>query len=115
LYRGISYFKKGYQPRTNIVKDEKGDLVADFHSILAGWRNYFSQLLNVHGDNDIRPTEIHTAEPPVPEPNAFEVEVVIEKLKRHKSPGNDQIPAELIKARSSKICSEIHKLINCLE
>jgi hypothetical protein len=27
--------KKGYQPRTNIVKDEKGDLVADSHSILA--------------------------------------------------------------------------------
>jgi len=29
LYRGINYFKKGYQPRCNIVKDEKGDLVAD--------------------------------------------------------------------------------------
>jgi hypothetical protein len=27
LYRGISDFKNGYQPRTNIVKDEKGDLV----------------------------------------------------------------------------------------
>ena len=26
---GISDFKKGYQPRTNIVKDEKVDLVAD--------------------------------------------------------------------------------------
>ena len=41
LQRGIKYFKKGYQPRTSIVKDEKGDLVADSHSI-------FSQLLNVH-------------------------------------------------------------------
>ena len=29
--------------------------------------------------------------------SAFEVEVAIEKLKRHKSPGIDQIPAELIK------------------
>jgi len=42
---GISDFKKGYQPITNIVKDKKGDLVADSHSILARWRNYFSQLL----------------------------------------------------------------------
>jgi hypothetical protein len=33
LYRGINDFKKGYQPRTNVVKDEKGDLVADSHSI----------------------------------------------------------------------------------
>jgi len=53
LYRGIYDFKKGYQPRTNIVKDDKGDLVADSHSILARWRNYFSQLLNVHGVNDV--------------------------------------------------------------
>jgi hypothetical protein len=47
--------------RRAIVKDVKGDLVADSHRILAGWRNYFSQLLNVHGVNDIMQTEIHTA------------------------------------------------------
>jgi len=54
LYRGINNFKKGYLPRTNIVKDKKGDLVADSHSILA----CFSQLLNVHGVNDVSQTEI---------------------------------------------------------
>ena len=48
LYRGINDFKKGYQTRTNVVKDEKGDLVAVFYSIVASWKNYFSQLLNVH-------------------------------------------------------------------
>jgi hypothetical protein len=31
------------------------------------------------------------------EPSAFEVEMGIEKLKRHKSAGFDKIPAELIK------------------
>jgi len=99
LYRGINDFKKGYQPKTNIVKDEKGDLVADSHSILARWRNHFSQLLNIHGVNDVRKTEIHTAELLVPEPSAFEVELAIEKLKKsHKSPGTDHIPAELLKA-----------------
>jgi hypothetical protein len=35
LYREISGLKKGYQPRTNIVKDQKGDMVADSHSIVA--------------------------------------------------------------------------------
>ena len=39
LYRGINDFKKGYQPRTNIVKDDTGDLVANSHSILARCRN----------------------------------------------------------------------------
>ena len=47
MYRGINDFKKGYQPRTLIVKNEKGDLVADSHSIMTRCRNYFSQLLNV--------------------------------------------------------------------
>ena len=36
LCRGINDFKKGYQPRTTIVKDEKGDLAADPHSIRRG-------------------------------------------------------------------------------
>jgi len=35
LYRGINDFKKWYQPRTTIVKDEKGDLVEDPHGIMA--------------------------------------------------------------------------------
>jgi hypothetical protein len=34
LYRDINDFRKGYQPRTIIVKEEKGDLVADSHSII---------------------------------------------------------------------------------
>ena len=68
------------------------------HGILARWRDHFSQVLNVHGFNDIRQTEIHTAKLPVPEPSAVEFEMAVEKLKRHKSPGIDQIPAELIKA-----------------
>jgi hypothetical protein len=77
LYRGISGFKKGYQPRTNIVKDEKGDLVADSHRVLASWMNYFSQLLNVHGVSDVRQTEICTVERLVPEPNDFDVEMAV--------------------------------------
>ena len=77
LYRDINDFKKGYQPRCNIVMDEKGDLVADSRSIVGRWRNYFSQLFNVHGVKDVRQAETHTAEPLVPEPSAFEVELAI--------------------------------------
>ena len=97
LYSGINDFKKGYQPRCNIVKDEKGDLVADSHNIVDRWRNYYSQLFIVHGVKDVGQAEIHTAEPLVPDPSASEVELAIDKLKSHKSPGIDQIPAELIK------------------
>ena len=111
MYRDTCDFKKGYQPRTNIYN---GDLVTDSHIILAKWRNHFSQHLNVHGVNYFRQTETHTAEPLVPEPSACEVDMAIEKLKRQKSPGVDQIPAEVIKAEDRTIRSEIHKLINSI-
>ena len=82
LYRGINDMKKGYQPRTRIVKDEKGDLVADSHTNMARWRNYFSQIMNVNGVSDVKQAEIHTAEPLGPEPRVLEVELAIEKLKK---------------------------------
>ena len=70
-----------------------------------------SPRLNVHGINDVRQTETHTAEPLIPEPSASELELAIEKLKIHKSPGTYQIPAKLIKAGGGTIRCEIHKLI----
>ena len=93
LYRDINDFKKGYQPRNNIVKDESCDLVSNSHSILATWKNYFSQLLNVHGVNDVRQREIQTAELLVPDTSAFEFELAIEELKIHKPPRIAHIPA----------------------
>jgi len=41
------------------VKDKKGDLVTDCHSLVARWRNHFSQLLNVHGVNEVRHNNTH--------------------------------------------------------
>jgi C4-type Zn-finger protein len=49
LCRDINDFKKDYQPRTNIVNDEKSNVVVDSHNNLARCRNYFSQLLNIYG------------------------------------------------------------------
>jgi hypothetical protein len=84
-------FKKGYQPRTKLVKDENDDLLADSHSILNRRKSYFCELLNIHGINDVRQTEVHVAEPIVTESSFFK--------------------AELIQAGGNTLCSEIHKLI----
>jgi hypothetical protein len=76
--KNIWDFNVGYQPWTKIVKS---DLVTDSHSIWLGGEtislNYW-----IPGVNNIRQAEIHTAETLVPEPNATEVEMAIEKLKR---------------------------------
>ena len=114
MYRGINDFTKGFQPRTYIVKDEKGDLVTDCHSILAGWMNHFSQLLNVYVLHVGRQTEIHTAERLVPEQSAFEFEMAIEKIRK------DTNHYVLIKyqqnglRQEAVLRSEIHKLINSI-
>jgi len=57
--RDINKFKKGYQPRTNLVKDENGDLLAYSQNILNRLQNYFCQLLNVLSLNDLSQTEMH--------------------------------------------------------
>jgi hypothetical protein len=58
------------------------DLLADCRSILARWRNNFSQILNIRSFNDVRLNKIRSAEPLVPEPSAFEVEMAVEDLRR---------------------------------
>ena len=68
----------------------------------------------MHGVKDVGQTEIHTAEPLVPDPSASEVQLAIDKLKSHKSPGIGQIPAELIKVGGTTLCLEIHKLITAI-
>jgi len=98
LYRGNNDFNLEYQPRCNRLKDENVDIVADSHIIVVKWRNYFSQLFNVHGVKDVKQATLVT------EPSAFEFELAIGKLKSHKSPGINEIPAELIKVGCGTIC-----------
>jgi hypothetical protein len=134
LYRGINEFKKGYQPRSDLVKDENDDL-ADSHNIFCWCKNYFFQLLFssviiqllklfsysfsyyyysviVHSVSDVRQIEIHTAEPSVPDPSPFEGEIAITELKKYKLPGSDEILSELMQGGSETLCSVIHKFIN---
>jgi hypothetical protein len=96
------------------MKDENGDLPADSQNILNKWKNYFSQLLNVHNISDVRQIEVHMAEPLVPGLSRLEVEIAIADLKKYKSPGSDQILAELIQTGGKTLLSAIHKLINSI-
>ena len=94
-----------------MIKNENEELLFDSNSINR-WKNYFNQLLNVVKGNDMGEIQIQTAEPLIPEPTLLEVEVAIEKLKKkYKSPGIDQIPAELIQDGGNSLLTEIYKLV----
>jgi hypothetical protein len=47
----------------------------------------------------------------VPDTNPFEVDLAIEKIKSHKSPGINQIQAELINAGGRTVRSDIHSFM----
>jgi hypothetical protein len=111
LCRGINEFKRDYQPGNNLVHNENGDLFADSH-ILNKWEKYISQLLNVHNVSEVRHIKVHRGETLVPGPSHLGVGIAIAMLKKYKSPGSEQIPAELIQARGEILLSAIHKLIN---
>jgi hypothetical protein len=62
------------------------------------WKNYFTQLLDIYRVNEVRQIEIHKAQQLVPDPSPSEVKTAIATLKKHKSPGGNHIPAEMIQA-----------------
>jgi hypothetical protein len=72
------------------------------------WLNH---LLNVRNVGDVRHKQVHTAEPLVPGPSHLKVEIVIEKFRKYKSPGSDQISAELIQAGCKTLVRSINSLI----
>jgi hypothetical protein len=72
------------------------------------------ELLNGHSDSDVKQTEIHKIEPILPGPSRLEFAITIAKLKEYKSPGSDQIPAELIQSGGEMLPSAIHKLITSI-
>jgi hypothetical protein len=61
-----------------------------------------------------RRIEVHTTEPLVPCSSRLEVEITIAKLKKYKSPGSDQISAELLLAGCKILLFANYKLINSI-
>jgi hypothetical protein len=76
--------------------------------------SYLSQLLNVHNISDVREIEIHKTKPLVPGPIHLEFEIAIAKVKKYKSPGSNQIPAELFQAVGETLVSVIQKFITSM-
>jgi hypothetical protein len=64
--------------------------------------------VGTHQVGGVRQTERHIAEHVGLEANVSEVKIVIGKLRSYKSPGVDQVPAELIEGGGEIVRSEIH-------
>jgi hypothetical protein len=103
-----------FQPRSNLIKKENGDLLVGSNTIVNSWRSYFSQLLNGHDVSDVNQIKIHTADPLVHGSSHFEIEIASAKLRIYKSLCSVQILAELYQAGDEILVSVIHKLITSI-
>jgi hypothetical protein len=57
----IIEFSKGYQVRSNLVKDDNGGRLADFYRILNGCKYHLSQFFNLSAADDFRQMVAYTA------------------------------------------------------
>jgi hypothetical protein len=110
MFKGINEFKKGNQTYASVIMKHDGIIVTGITSILSRWEKFFSNFLNVNQNTNHEGSEEYTAEPDIPEHNLIEIELAIEKLKKHKFTGLDHIPSELIQAVGGELYEEIHKL-----
>ena len=99
-----------FQPKQLAIKDHQGATLTDPDKIIDRWKEYGEKLFDAPSASNSPlppPQEDIVAEPP---PLRSEVEYALKKLKSNKSPGLDNIPAELIKAGGPSMINAVHKL-----
>jgi hypothetical protein len=112
FYRDINKLRKDFKPRLTIRESKSGDIITEKGDILNRWKDRFHELLNSM-EQEQEPTTIQdhnytNEEESVP---TIEVEMVVQKLKKLKAPGMDNIPAELFKYGGNEIIKHILTII----
>lgn len=112
FYKAISSEKRGH--RTNSIhtlRDNQGRMIIDGREITEEWKKYFRDLLNIIQEEQHKEEIYITADMPVKNPSFEETQRALNKLKNHKAPGTDGIPAELLKYGGDALHRRIHQLI----
>jgi len=116
FFRKCRSIKEGFKAKTNIFKDAHGCLITEESNIVEEFRKHFKELLSTTNE-DVHPEEYqehttnYSVQPELPEPEYEEIKQIIKSLKNNKTPGEDNINAELIKTANPKLISKIWLLI----
>ena len=116
-YNIIKSLTKTFQPKAVVIKDENGNVLTESRQILDRWKRYSENMFA--NTSEPKQTAVDNKESYTDtelEPLRIEVEWAINSLKDRKSPGCDEITAEMIKANGEagityyhKICTKIWK------
>jgi len=106
-----------WKPKCFVVEDKDGNLLTQAEDVTERWRQYCDELYNHKAntsDNSLKDIQqtISSEEEDEPPILRQEIEEAVRKLKCNKSPGTDNIPAELLKAGGENMVDILLKICN---
>ncbi|KAL4084186.1 hypothetical protein QTP88_028016 [Uroleucon formosanum] len=115
LYQKIKSIRGGYKKHEKFLKNDDGSLVTEQDKVLEKWRQYFGLLLNC--ENPVNtfawmPTEPNDTD--CPPPSKEEILQQLNRLKNHKTPGEDGIQGEVLKNLDDGTINRIHSIIESI-
>ncbi|XP_068250251.1 uncharacterized protein [Palaemon carinicauda] len=114
-YQGVRKIKRGYQARTQMIKDKDGEILTRDEDVMKRWEQYFKELLNIPDQvNPLNEETYYGPELELEPPTRVETNKAFKSLKNNKSPGNDNIPAELWKYGGEVIQEKLHDLMGTI-
>ena len=115
FFRRLKSLRRGFRPNRQILRAANGDLISDPNRILEEWKTYFEDLLNgpIPDDPLLPPGGVQDdVQPDVPPVTLEEVKASVNRLRKRKACGADDIPAELWSCGGDAACEALHRLIS---
>ncbi|KAK3888678.1 hypothetical protein Pcinc_007291 [Petrolisthes cinctipes] len=101
LFKTVRELEKKPYRQLNTIKDKNGTIQCEQEEVLRCWQDHFTTQLNTEfPHNDEAPNDVLEGDAEINDnpPTEHEVETSIKSLKNKKSPGWDNITAEVLKA-----------------
>jgi hypothetical protein len=118
-HKEVGAIKAGFQPHMELCRGTNSEILSKEEEIKTRWKTYFQDLLTISATVDQSTplvgtyinqtsTEEELEEEP---PDILDIEMAIQSMNNNKSPGIDNIPAELYKYGGGLLLNNIHSLI----
>ena len=109
LYKVGKDLSRQFKPTTDAIKSNTGEMLTEGPQVKERWKSYCE---NLYKKSNIRPTNqpANFDQEDEPQPTFTEVETAIRDLKIGKSPGIDELPAELVMKGGYNVIKYFHKL-----
>jgi Reverse transcriptase (RNA-dependent DNA polymerase) len=115
FFVAVKKARKSFYPRVAICRAKEGEMICSRDGVLDRWKQYFDELLNADFDGSLYASaRLYNKDDrkEVPPPTIDEVELAISRLKNNKSPGADELPAELFKSGNKALSTTLHAIIS---